>query len=121
MENKKTLIIGASTNPSRYAYLAANRLLDNGYPIELLGIKKGEIRGHEIKNRRDHFSDIHTVTLYVGPKHQEEYIDFVIGLKPQRVIFNPGTWNDEFVQSLKEENIDVLDACTLVMLSAHTY
>lgn len=121
MKEKRTLIIGATTNPNRYAYMAANRLLDHNYPIDLLGIKKGVIRNVTIKPKEDIEGTFDTVTLYVGPARQSEYIDFVVALKPKRVIFNPGTWNDEFVNKLESNKIEAVDACTLVMLSAGTY
>lgn len=113
----KTLIIGASTEPSRYAFLAANKLLNHGHDIELLGRNSGEIKGHTIETEKKNFEDIDTVTLYVNPKVQPEYYDYVIGLKPRRVIFNPGTENDEFEALLEKNNIEPIEACTLVMLS----
>jgi predicted CoA-binding protein len=114
---KKTLIIGASTNPERYAYLAANRLKEKGHEIVPLGVKKGEVAGVKIENEKKHFDGIDTVTLYVGPQHQNEYKDYIKSLKPKRVIFNPGTVNPPLMDELEKENIEVLDACTLVLLS----
>lgn len=113
----KTLIIGASTDPSRYAFLAANKLLNHGHDIELLGRNSGEIKGNQIETEKKAFEDIDTVTLYVNPKVQPEYYDYIVGLKPRRVIFNPGTENDEFEALLEKNNIEPIEACTLVMLS----
>lgn len=113
----KTLIIGASTDPSRYAYLAANKLLNHGHDIELLGRNSGEIKGNQIETEKKALEDIDTVTLYVNPKVQPEYYDYVLGLKPRRVIFNPGTENTEFETLLEKNNIEPIEACTLVMLS----
>lgn len=121
MNKKRTLVVGATTNPDRYAYLAANRLIDHGHQIELLGIKKGEVRSIPIKTKEEIRGEFDTVTLYVGPKNQASYIDYIIDLKPKRVIFNPGTWNSEFADKLKENQIQTEEACTLVMLSAGTY
>jgi uncharacterized protein len=118
---KKTLVIGASTDPSRYSYLAANRLVSHKHEIELLGVKEGLVAGKEINTEKEKFEDIDTVTLYVNPKRQEEYFDYVAELKPRRVIFNPGTENPEFQHFLTEKGIEPIEACTLVMLSTGQY
>lgn len=115
--NKKTLVIGASTDPSRYAFLAANSLLKHQHTIELLGRAEGKIGENEIKMGKPALEDIDTVTMYVNPKHQAEYYDYVVGLKPRRVIFNPGAENAEFEKLLTENNIEPIEACTLVLLS----
>jgi uncharacterized protein len=113
---KKTLVIGASTNPSRYSFAAINRLRAYGHPVEALGLRKGRVGDVDIFTEQKSFSDIHTVTLYVGPSHQENIRDYVISLKPQRVIFNPGTEDDLFQSILRKANIPFEEACMLVML-----
>lgn len=113
---KKTLVIGASNNPERYAYKAAERLLAYGHDIELLGIRPDVIFDKTIDTEKKPYTGVHTVTLYVGAQRQPEYYDYIISLKPQRVIFNPGTENDEFVKLLSENNIESEVACTLVLL-----
>ena len=118
---KKTLVIGASTNPSRYSYLAIKRLLRFNQPVVAIGLRKGEVEGIEIETKKVPFEDVDTVTLYIGAKHQPEYYDYIISLKPNRVIFNPGTENPEFYRLLKENNIEVEVACTLVLLSTNQY
>ncbi|MFN4145097.1 MAG: CoA-binding protein [Runella sp.] len=118
---KKTLIIGASTNPARYAYIAAHRLVTYQHPIELLGLKEGEVAGNLIKTGKPFLENIDTVTLYIGPQHQPEWYDYVLTLKPKRVIFNPGTENPEFQQILLQHNIEALEACTLVLLSTGAF
>jgi uncharacterized protein len=118
---KKTLVIGASTDPSRYAYLAANRLVNHQHEIELLGIKDGEVAGNKIHTEKTALKDIDTVTMYVSPKHQNEYFDYIANLKPRRVIFNPGTENPAFEDFLTEKGIEPIEACTLVMLSTGQY
>jgi len=117
----KTLIIGASSNPERYAYMAADRLLSHGHEIELLGIRPDIIFGKKIDTEKIKYQGIDTVTLYVGPHRQEEFYDYVLNLKPRRVIFNPGTENDEFEELLNENNIQTEEACTLVLLSSGQY
>ena len=63
------------------------------------------------------YKNIDTVTLYLNPKRQEEYYDYIISLQPRRVIFNPGTENMEFIKLLKNNQIESEIACTLVLLS----
>ncbi|TDB61176.1 CoA-binding protein [Arundinibacter roseus] len=118
---KKTLIIGATTNPGRYAYLAAHRLKQYGHPIVQVGLRDGEVAGEPIETQKLPFPDVDTVTLYVGPRNQPEYYDFVISLSPKRVIFNPGTENPDFEELLKQHEIEPLEACTLVMLATGHY
>lgn len=119
--SKKTLVIGASTDTGRYAFLAANRLLKHQHEIELLGRTEGKIGENEIKIGKPALEDIDTVTMYVNPKHQAEYYDYVLRLKPRRVIFNPGAENAEFEELLTKNNIEPIEACTLVMLSTGQY
>lgn len=118
---KKTLIIGASSNPERYAYKAAERLLSYGHEIELLGLRPDVIFGKTIDTERKNYKDINTVTLYVGPQNQPSYYDYIISLKPERVIFNPGTENPELQSLLKKNGINFEEACTLVLLGTQQY
>lgn len=118
---KNTLIIGASSNPSRYAYLAAQRLTSLGHPIFLVGRRKGSVLGKDINLEKINWADIDTVTLYINPSHQPEYYDYIISLNPKRVIFNPGTENPEFETILDSKNIIPVQACTLVMLASGQY
>jgi len=117
----KTLVIGASTKPERYSYQAIERLKANGYPALAMGLKAGEIHGEIIHTTKEDWPDIDTVSLYVGPAHQANYIDYVVGLNPRRVIFNPGTENPDFENRLKAEGIFAERACTLVLLSTNQY
>ncbi|MDY7393687.1 CoA-binding protein [Aureibaculum sp. 2210JD6-5] len=119
--SKKTLVIGASIKPSRYAYIAIKRLLDKNYDVKAIGSKQGLIGIVRIETGKPQYKDIHTVTLYLNPDRQEEYYDYIIALKPKRVIFNPGTENQEFVDLLKKNKIEAEVACTLVLLSVDEY
>lgn len=116
-----TLIIGASDNPARYSYIAAERLLRQQHKIELLGLRAREIFNHTIDTVKKAYKNIDTVTLYIGAKRQPEYYDYILSLKPRRVIFNPGTENDEFMIRLRNNGIEAFEACTLVMLSLGQY
>ena len=117
---KPTLVLGATPNPDRYAYKAAMMLSSHGHPIVLYGIKHGEIAGISIHLAAPQV-EVDTVTLYVGPQNQPPYYDYIVGLHPKRVIFNPGTENTYFENLLKENNIEPVIACTLVMLSTGQY
>ncbi|WP_411274376.1 CoA-binding protein [Daejeonella sp.] len=118
---KKTLIIGATDNPSRYANLAANRLVALGHTIVNIGIKSGEAAGVPIEPAGETLKDIDTITLYVGPQTQPLYYDYIIKSQPKRIIFNPGTENAELEELAEKNGIETLEACTLVMLSTGQY
>ena len=118
---KKTLVLGASLNPSRYSNLAINRLVSYDQPTVAIGLKKGEIAGVPISTEKENFEDIDTVTLYLNKQRQKEYYEYIVSLKPKRVIFNPGTENPEFYAVLRKNNIEVEVACTLVLLGTNQY
>jgi predicted CoA-binding protein len=118
---KKTLVLGASLKPSRYANIAINRLVKYEHEVEAIGLKKGVVAGVEISTDKIPFENINTVTLYLNAKRQEEYYDYIVSLKPSRVIFNPGTENPTFYQLLRKKNIEVEVACTLVLLGTNQY
>lgn len=118
---KRTLIIGASMNPERYAYKAADALLKHGHEIELLGLRPDVVFGKTIDAEKKQYRNIDTVTLYVGPKNQSSYYDYIISLQPKRVLFNPGTENPELASLLDQNGIAYEEACTLVLLSTQQY
>lgn len=118
---KKTLILGASTNPARYSYLVANKLVRKGYPIVNVGRKVGKVAGVEIEPMGVAHTDIDTITLYVGPQNQQPYYDYILQTKPKRVVFNPGTENPELMEKLESSGIEGIEACTLVMLNTGQY
>lgn len=118
---KKTLIIGASTNPERYAYKAAHSLVAHGHDIVNIGNKKGEVAGVPIQTKDEIPRDIHTITLYVSEKNQVEYYDYILQIHPKRIIFNPGTENPTLENLAENAGIQVEIACTLVLLSTGQY
>lgn len=118
---KKTLIIGASENTERYSNKAIRALLTHHQEVVAMGLKKGSVQGVEFYTEKEAFEDIDTVTLYVGPQNQKEYYSYIIGLKPRRVIFNPGTENPEFIARLKAAGIYPEVACTLILLATGQY
>ncbi|MCP9762618.1 CoA-binding protein [Lacihabitans soyangensis] len=122
MHNKKTLVLGASTKPGRYALMAAERLLQKGHTIELLGKNIGNVGGVDIKTNTDEIEkDIDTVTVYLSEPNQQEYEDFLLKMKPKRVIFNPGAENLDLEAKLEAQGTEVIEACTLVMLGTGQY
>ena len=98
---KKTLVIGASENPDRYSYKAIKALVSHQHEVVAIGLRAGEVEGVTFNSEKKAFEGIDTVTMYVGPQNQPEYYSYIIGLKPMRVIFNPGTENPEFIAQLK--------------------
>lgn len=118
---KKTLVIGASTNPQRYSYLATNLLSDYQHEVVPFGIKTGLIGKHPIVTNFPADGNFDTVTLYINESLQNEYFEKIIALKPKRVIFNPGTENQEFKKRLEKEGIMTLEACTLVLLHTNQF
>jgi uncharacterized protein len=121
LKKQLTLVIGASENPERYSFKATKSLLSKGFKVKLLGKAIGKVEGIEIMTGQPALKNIHTVTLYIGPQHQPNYYDYIIGLAPKRVIFNPGTENREFEVILKANAIASEQACTLVLLSLNAY
>ncbi len=114
---KKTLVIGASDNPERYSYLAIQRLRGKNIPVVGIGKKKALVQDVAIEIDKIPFEDIDTVTLYINPLHQQSYYDYILSLQPRRIIFNPGTENTELEELARQQNIETLEACTLVLLS----
>ena len=120
MKNK-TLVLGASENPERYSNKAILKLLSKGQEVVAIGKKAGKVSNVEIQTQPVKTDDIDTVTLYLNPDHQKPYYDYIVSLKPRRIIFNPGAENDDLERIAVKEGIEMLEACTLVMLSTGQY
>jgi len=120
-EKKKTLVLGASSNPARYSYLAVQRLRAHNHPVVAIGRRVGQVADVDITKEHLSENDVDTITLYLNPKNQVEYYDYILNLHPKRIIFNPGTENDELIKKAKENNIKPVIGCTLVMLSTGQY
>ena len=116
----KTLVIGASENPERYSYKAVQMLRAHEKDVIAFGRKEGII-GDTVITKQLPEKVIETVTLYSNAEAQKEYYDYLIALHPKRIIFNPGTENEELYDLLKANDIKPLEACTLVMLSTGQY
>ncbi|MBC7494041.1 MAG: CoA-binding protein [Flavobacterium sp.] len=120
-KNKKTLLLGASIKPEKYAYKAIAMLAAKGHTVIAIGQYSGDVAGVKIYTKAIPLSQINTVTLYLNAARQREYYNYIIDAKPKRVIFNPGTENPEFYQLLELNNIKVEVACTLVLLTTNQY
>ena len=120
-ESKKTLVLGASDNPSRYSYLAVNRLRSHGHPVVAIGKKNTMVGDVPIEKEKKDWRGVDTVTLYLNPTHQQQYYDYILSLKPKRIIFNPGAENDELAELAIKNGITPIEACTLVLLSTNQY
>lgn len=118
---KKTLVMGASTDPGRYAYKAIRMLQRYGHPVVALGKKEEDLDGLKIEKEHVQFENVDTITLYLNPMNQQQYYDYIVGLEPKRVIFNPGTENPELYTLLRKNGIEIEIGCTLVMLSINQY
>src|SRR5690606_14434647 len=112
--NKKTLVIGASLNPSRYSNFVIHKLTAQGHEVVAIGKKAGDIAGVKVDTEKLPYTDLDTITLYLNPANQKEYYEYIMSLKPKRVIFNPGTENPELYKMLREHNIPFESACSLV-------
>ena len=119
--NKTTVVLGASTNEGRYSYLAVRQLWKHNHSVVAIGRKKGEIGDVKIITESPVIENVHTVTLYLKPENQVEYYHYILSLNPKRIIFNPGTENDELLEMAIKNGIEATEACTLVMLSTNQY
>lgn len=119
--DKTTLVIGASTKEERYSFKAIKKLREKGHSVYAQALKPGQVDDVNFDTEKKLYEKLHTVTLYIGPAHQGDLEEYIESLKPQRVIFNPGTENPALEKSLQNKGIEVLEACTLVLLSTHQF
>ncbi len=120
-ERKKTVVLGASPNPVRFSHKAVKSLLRHDEKVIAVGFREGLIVEEEILTGQPHIEGVHTVSIYIGSSRQTDYYDYIISLKPKRVIFNPGTVNPEFMARLKGEGIEPVSECMLVLLNDGVY
>jgi predicted CoA-binding protein len=122
LHQKRTFVLGASSNPERYAYKDCKMLKRFGVPLVAVGLKPDVMDdGTPIQTMEGHPGKAHTITLYVGAPRQASYYSFIFESAPERIIFNPGAENPELAALAREKNIEVLEACTLVLLSTGQY
>ena len=121
IKNKRTVVLGASPNPDRYSNLAVKKLSAHHHPVVAIGKRKGSINDISIETEKRAVEDVDTVTLYLNPDNQKEYYDYILSLHPKRIIFNPGTENEELYDLARQKGIELQEACTLVLLSTGQY
>ena len=121
MANKKTLVLGASANPSRYSYLAVNFLQSRGHEVIAIGRREGKVGQVQVETVARNIKDLDTITLYLNPANQKQYYEYLLSLHPKRIIFNPGAENEELSHMAREKGILTQEACTLVLLSTGQY
>jgi uncharacterized protein len=119
--SKTTLVLGASANPARYSNIAINRLRRHNHPVVAIGKRNGMVGDTTVETAERKIENLDTITLYLNPGNQKQYYDYIIDLHPKRIIFNPGTENDELAKMAKEKGIEPMEACTLVLLSTGQY
>ena len=119
--SKKTLVIGASLKSDRYSNRAIKKLVAHNNEVVAIGLHAGVVANVEIDTDKVAYQNVDTVSLYLNPKRQADYFDYIISLNPKRVIFNPGTENPEFYTLLEANNIAFEEACTLVLLSINQF
>lgn len=120
--DRHVVVLGASTKPMRYSNQAVRRLLEQGYRVTPVHPRFEEIEGLKVaKDLSQVPQPVDTLTLYVGPERMRPMIDDLIYLKPDRVIFNPGSESAELRHRLEQAGIHWLEACTLVMLRIGTF
>lgn len=117
----KVLVLGASPNNARFSYKCVRSLIRHEHEVVALGQRAGNIKETEIVAGKPELQEIDTVILYIGSKKQPEFYDYIIGLKPRRIIFNPGTYNKEFIDKAKENGIETIVDCALIMLNSGTF
>lgn len=118
---KTTLVLGASLNEARYSNIVIHKLLESKHPVKAIGFKEGVISSVIVSTEKEIFKSIDTVTLYLSPENQVIFYNYIVHLKPNRVIFNPGTENIKFQNILEHNGIKTEIACTLVLLSINQY
>lgn len=116
-----TLVLGASLKPERASWKAVQLLRSKGYEVSAFGLRAGRIADVDITTELPELTGVHTVALYLNPTNQLAYYDYIMGLKPERIIFNPGTENPELFRMAKQAGIDAQYACTLVLLTLNDY
>ncbi|MFW5758978.1 MAG: CoA-binding protein [Bacteroidota bacterium] len=119
--SKTTLVLGASPSPTRYAYKAVKKLTKYGHKVVAIGKVEAEIDSVKIVKEMVEIPDLHTVTIYLNPGKQEPYLDYIMGLKPKRIIFNPGSYNSKLEKMAEQQGIEVLEDCTLIMLDTDEF
>lgn len=118
----KVAILGASKNPERYSNKAFHMLREYGHTPVPVHPMLDDIEGVPVAKSLGNISEpIDTLTMYVGPDRSKGMADEILKLKPRRVIFNPGSENPPLEKNLRDAGIEVVEACTLVLLRTRQF
>ncbi|MFN9597268.1 MAG: CoA-binding protein [Bacteroidota bacterium] len=120
-ENKKTIVLGASPNPERYSFKAIVALRSKGHDVIAVGKRTGVVSDTEIEDGSLLHDNVHTITIYLNATNQLDWYDFIFTNKPKRIIMNPGAENPELEVMASKKGIEVLEACTLVLIATGSY
>ena len=119
--DKRTVVLGASINASRYSNIACKMLQEYHHTVIPVGNKSGKIGDLEILTIPPVEEGVDTLTLYLNPSRQEAYYSYILDIHPRKIIFYPGTENPVLIKLAKEHDIETIEACTLVMLRTGQY
>lgn len=128
-ESKPTIVVGASDKEDRYSYKAIQMLSEYGHPVAGVHPRLRAVGEVEVfpnlplarKSLGELLGQLHTVTLYVAAAKSSLLLDELLEVIPKRVVFNPGAENEELFAALKKHGVEVLEACTLVLLRTGAY
>ncbi|MEO8440345.1 MAG: CoA-binding protein [Spartobacteria bacterium] len=116
-EKRNVAVLGASPKPERYSNQALRLLARMDYRPIPVNPAFEEIEGLPCFPSLGAIGEtVHTATLYLGPGRSTPLIDAIIAAHPQRIIMNPGAENEELATAASSAGIEVVEACTLVML-----
>lgn len=113
----KYVVLGASPNPLRHSNRAIKSLQRRDKDVIAIGLRKGEIDGVKILKGMPRVDGPLKLLLYIGAKRQVEYYDYILGLRPKEIVFNPGAENEELAQLAVKNGIEVVEDCALVMIN----
>ncbi len=120
-QSKKTIVLGANPNPERYSHKAIVALRSKGHDVIGVGKRKGAVADIEIEDGKLLYDNIHTITIYLNASNQKAWYDFILSTNPKRIILNPGAENSELETMARDKGIEVMEACTLVLLATGNY
>ncbi|MFL6516214.1 MAG: CoA-binding protein [Chthoniobacterales bacterium] len=119
---QRVVVLGASPKRDRYAFKALNMLRDYGHEPVPVNPAYGEICGTTCFPQISDVSDpIDTVTLYLGKRRSDPLIEEITNSGARRLILNPGAENDDLAKAARARGIEVVEGCTLVMLTVGTF
>ena len=116
------IVLGASNNPERYSNKAVKMLLQKGHHPLPVHPSIETIEGHPVFARLEDVSDpVDTISVYLSPEKSDQCAAGMLGSGARRVIFNPGAENPALAKRLQDQGMEVVEACTLVLLSTNQF